>query len=270
MWAFLQVSMGILNSGLELLTCFNEVMSEKLPTERRKMPTASQESQENLERFPIIEDEGVYQGKDRPDPAEGSIVHYRTSYWNDPEEKTYHRFILSKTIGGHAYRFRLAQGQFSPHSFTLQTETEGYGFATTNLDPESSEELFRTRAAFVESFTDYANGLVQRIESSPSGVSYSVDDIKACIDKILTHPDTVYTREELLSFSGAYEGGRLFEMYKDLFGEHFLGAHPNSRDRSRARSRLFSAMFKKYLQNWTVEESSGSINIELHRKQRAE
>jgi hypothetical protein len=241
-------------------------MSEKLRKESPKIPAESEESQEKLQRFPIIEDEGSYTDRGRPSPVEGSIVHYVSSYWGDPKDKINHRFILSKEIGGHPYLFKLMQGKFGPNSFTLQTETEGYGFATTNLDPKSSEELFRARAAFIESFTDYADGLVQRVESSPSGVSYSVEDVKECIDKILAHPDATYTREGLEYLSATYNGHQLFEMYRDLFGEYFHKEHPNERSRAQARSRLFGAMFKKYLENWEVEESTGSINIELRRK----
>ncbi|MES2931638.1 MAG: hypothetical protein V4682_02980 [Patescibacteria group bacterium] len=245
-------------------------MSEGFGHDVPKASTVPEKGQERLLSFPIVDDEHEYSIDEYPPFQDGTIVHFVCSDWMRPLEKR-HRFITRKAIGGHPYILRLDQ-RYSNESkdYTLQSETEGFGFATMNLDPEESAELFKTRAAFIESFTSYTKVPIESIESSPAGTSYSVEDVKTCIERILAHPNASTTREELESLSAKYEGARIFETYNQLYGEYFHGEHPNERSRASARSRLFAAMFKKYLEHWEVADRPYTREILLRRKQTAE
>ena len=245
-------------------------MSEGFEHGVSRASTAPEKGPEKLPLFPIVNDEREYSFDEHPPLQNGTIVHYTCSHWSRPEDKR-HRFILGKVIGDSPYIFKLQQN-YSEKSdtFSLQSETEGYGFATTNLNPEDGKELFQTRAAFIESFTNYTQIPIENIESTPARTSYSVEEVKTCIERILTHPNATATKEELEYLSANYRGHEIFEMYKELYGEYMHGEHPNHRARARARSRLFSAMFKKYLTNWKVAETPDTISILLRRKNTAE
>lgn len=220
--------------------------------------------------FPIVDDEHTYSFNEHPPLIDGAIVHYVSTHWSQSEGRR-HRFMLRKVIGAFPFIFRLEQGDSEESdTFTLLSETEGHGFATTNLSPEDGEELYRTRAAFIESFTNYTKIPIENIESSPSDTSYSVKEVKTCIERILAHPNVSSTREELEYLSENYRGANIFSVYKELYGEYFHGHHPNHRSRAAARSRLFTAMFKKYLTHWEVTDTPETLTIFLRRKKTAE
>lgn len=245
------------------------LMSEGLYRPRTEAATSSEGAQEGLVRFPFVEDEKEYAYEDRPTLIENTIVHSTWSNRRAPEERR-NRFSLQKTIGESVYILRLDQEPFTTRAYHLQMETDGYGFATTNLTPEQGTELFLTRASFIESFSDYTQVPVDEIESMPASTAYSVEDVKECIRRILAHENASHTREELERLSSSYQGARIFEAYHELFGEYFHGVHPNHMmSRARARSRLFTMMFKKYLKDWEVVEQPYTMEILLRRKRAA-
>ncbi len=225
-------------------------MTEGFPQEQKDSLGASHEA---LTLFPIVESEEVFHSvESRPDLPEDVIVHWQYQPFSSTADK-YDKFGLKKMIGGFPYLFQLSQ-YYDKGVFILSSKTENYGYAMTNLSPQDAEILFRTRAAFIESLTDYPGVRIERVMSNPAGISYSAEDIDKCIALILAHPDNRFSKEALLSFPAESNGARVFEIYNNLSGLYFHGKHPNQKDRSNARSRLFKMKFKKYLTHWEVSE----------------
>lgn len=222
-------------------------------------------SPESLTPFPIVESKELlcFQS-DRPELQEDVITHWR---WRSlGVQKELNSFALQHTIDRFDYVVTLKESFYEEGEYSLQSEAKGYGFALMDLDEEAREELFKIRASFIESLTDYAPVHIETIHTTHASVSYSAQDIDDCTERILSHPENTYSKEGLAMLSNEYKGHQIFEIYNRLFGEYFHGEAPNVNERRKARSRLFKSKFKKYLKRWEVVEDADSSDFFLRRK----
>jgi hypothetical protein len=222
----------------------------------------SPESIKELPAFPITEYDQIFDSfQKRPNLIDDTIVHCRYEF--GPKDSR-HAFYLRSPIGSHRFILRLVASGHGEHSYSLQSEIEGYGFAIANLDEDDREELFKVRASFIESVSVYTDEM-QTIESSTHENPYTIEDIKGCITKILQHPDNRQTTDELRNLAATYVINQIFEQYQELFGESYFGNTPPE-SKAIARKRLFVAKFKKYLKTWEVIDVPLSTIYQLKRK----
>jgi len=215
--------------------------------------------------FPIITDEETYYFDRTPDLKEGQIIHYKQGVFSGEKR---HRFLLLKSIAGLNFEFSLNETSYGDDVYQLSFKTKEYEYATTNLDPDTNNSLFSIIASFVKSVSESPEYNIKEIRISPAHASYSVEEINQCIDKIITSPKNKFSREELMS---DYNGFRIFEFYKELFGEDFLEKHYNGRNRASGRSRFFKMMIRKHFKHfpdWEIdtEFSRPGSDFNLKRK----
>ena len=99
---------------------------------------------------------------------------------------------------------------------------------------------------------------MQAIHISTSETAYSAEEIDICLDKVLSHKDNHFTRNELEWYISSGNGLKLFEIYKDLYNEYFHEVRSDMipGDHAKNRSILFSKIFNEYLQDWEIDEST--------------
>jgi hypothetical protein len=213
-------------------------------------------------RFPIVHDKEIYYFDHKPEPQEGVIIHYLFKGGFSSKESTIDRFLLQQTIGDIHYLFSL--GEADGGAFHMSFKTKEYEYAKINLNDREREALTKTIRAFIDSITDATENF-QKIIISPADASYSAEEIEACIKDILDSSDNEYTREELLA---EYQGFRVFDLYRDIFGKNFHKNHYNYKSRARARSRYFQMMAKNELPDWEVDPDAffSGVDFILQRK----
>jgi len=205
---------------------------------------AGQEADSNLS---ILSEEEIYYFNRTPDLKEGEIIHYIKGVFSGEKR---HKFLLLKDISGLNFEFSLSETGYGDGVYQLSFKTKEYEYATTNFDANTNDILFETIHSFIKSIVDHSEYNVKEIRISPADASYSAEEINQCIDKILTHPKNKLSREELLS---EYNGFRIFDFYKELFGNDFLEEHYNKNSRARGRSRFFKVMIKKHFPDWEID-----------------
>jgi hypothetical protein len=231
-----------------------------------EMGTVSKAKQENVVSV------GKYVPKLIPVKDEGRIFFYGTEDYIPKERdivgKAWTRYFDSKlnkyglvtSIAGLSYFFRLS-GRDDENTCSLSFKTLEYEYATTELDAHATKELFETVANFLETVYKESGGKFIEIDISPADASYSTLEIDDCISKIMKHTNT-FTQKELQE---EYKGFRIFDLYQKIFGENYHEVHYNFNSRSSGRSRYFRLQFRKYLQNWKIEEVEGSDRFRLTR-----
>lgn len=209
---------------------------------------AEQEPRGSL--FPIVNDERRYWSDETPTPQEGVIIRFYTGYMADRGTKG---FLLQKTIAGLHYHITLTAGYGD--SFSLGFTTKEYELATTNLSATDREELFACIKNFIESIEATSN--IREITFYASAASYSSEEIERCYEEILASPLNTDSREQLIK---KYTGFEVFDRYANLFDKNFHEKHYNLTSRRAERVRLFTAMARRGLPNWSVtSDPSGNI-----------
>jgi len=185
-------------------------------------------------------------------------VKYRESSYGDFLIK----FVLKRNIGGYSYLFKLMphMGMANTKDWTLAFKTEDYGYAVTNLSDSQRAEVFQTLSSFFDSIYQDTGGGINYIEASPADTSYTAEEMEDCLQGIIQTPGNKLSREELIKH---YPGIRLFELYKKVTGKQFGDKRITASGGGKARSRLFRTMFKKYLENWHVDEKLSGLGLYL-------
>lgn len=221
-----------------------------------------QESPEELPIFPVIEYETAFDNFDKkPDFIDNTIIHCRYEFGPNDARQV---FYLRSPIGEHRFILRLASSGYDDGDYSLQSEIEGYGFAIANLNEDEREQLFKTRAGFVESISAYTEE-IKTIESSTHGNPYTIADIENCIAKLIEHPKNRESADVLRHYAADYVINRIFEKYEELFGDSYFG-EAKQQNKAIARKKLFEAKFRKYLKTWEVIDTPFSTIYQLKRK----
>jgi len=197
--------------------------------------------------FPISSEEEIYYFDRTPDLKESVIIHYKKGIFSG---ETRHRFLLLKNIAGLNFEISLSETGYGDGIYQLSFKTQEYDYATTNLGAEENNILFSVIGQFIKNVSELPECNVKEIRISPADASYSTEEINQCMDKVLTSPKNKLSREELIS---EYNGFRIFDLYRELFGEDFLEKHYNATSRASGRSRYFKIMIKKHFPDWEID-----------------
>ncbi len=214
--------------------------------------------------FPIVKDEGIYHINldNIPDTLkDGEIVTYTLSLqWKNATEES-RKYIMVKEIAGLHYVFFLGQSIDNHSQFLFKTKE--YGYAITNLDEQSTNELYSTISSFIESIHAENNNL-SIIDISPADQSYSAKEYQSCLEEILSSPLNKLDRENL---KYTYKGAQLFDYYQRIYKKEYPLKHDHWEARSFGRARLFQRMVKKYMPNWEIVLGyPGSSEFSIKRK----
>ena len=222
-------------------------------------------SEPPLTRFPVFHLDGQYH-YDTPSELfrEDQIAHYEYRVHSPGRVEVLNRFGLLKTIRGLHFEFKLGQRPYEGYSLIFKTRE--YEFATTNLGADAYDEIGFTLAAFIESVAALPEYNMKEILVEPADSSYTIEEMRQCLEQILASPRNESTREELTE---RYKGSEIFDHYESLFGKQFLKQHYNSKSRASGRARLFMREAKRYLPNWSVETDFdiGGKGFRLKRKE---
>lgn len=203
-----------------------------------------------------IEDKGLNGvfGEEDYIPTQHNVV--EKIHW-----KFYEKYSLTSFFGGMEYLFK-SSGSKGSLSYGLAFKTIEYEFARANLDEETTIELFKTIADFLETIYVDSKETIVMMEISPADASYTIREIEDCISAIVKHTQK-FSEKDLRE---KYKGFKIFDLYEDIFGKNFLEVHYNHVSKARARSRYFKTHFKKHLKNWEVDEYFGGVSFYLRRK----
>lgn len=208
--------------------------------------------------YPMVRSTVVSIGdRGAPEAIPDTIVHYMRYI---SESKKWEKFVLKKLIGDLNYIFSLSE--YDDKIYTFDFSTEEYQYALTELDEAGEEELVATCAQFIEDASRAADDL-RMLRGWGSPASYSRSEIDACREAILSSPKNELSREEVEGL----EGNRIFDEYRELFGEKFPVRHMGGKWRSRGRARLFRSIAKRALPGWELQDEE-KYSAELYFKRK--
>lgn len=208
-----------------------------------EIPQFGIERSEVVGLLPVVEDSAaVRDSDDIPGLKDGVLLCYHVRSPGSRAGLT-DRYVLRKKISDFAYFFRVVK---SLEEYHLSFKTEEYGQAITNLDVRSQIELFQVLHSFVE--TIHQRFGIRSFYIDPAGDSHTAEEVKQCVDRILSSPNNTLKREELLK---RYDGSLIFDLYENTFNEVFPLNADKPVSRSKGRSRFFKQKFHTW-KDWEV------------------